>query len=319
MLAGPVLAGPEDGGRALVREAWALIEAASILPDVPVTVDLGPGELVGVVGPAPAARALLRSLVLQLVAAHGPADLLVAGLAAGSSVDATGAAAVMAATGEGSWLAWLPHTEDPAGGERLVAAGAEVDSVLAGIDRPTEPPACPHLLLVVEDPSLLAARNTPARRLLSGDPSAAALVVAEDVAALPSACRTVVQLRADGSASIQRPGQDGLAEHVRPAGASSTTARRVALALAGLHDPERPGGGRGLPAVVALTDLRRRPARRRRTSSAPTGAPRATIRRSAPVWRWRLTVRSRSISCATDPTCSWPGRPARARASSSGR
>ena len=153
----PVLAGattPQDP----VGEAWALVEAASILPDMPVTVDLGPGEMVGIVGPATPARALLRSLVLQLVAAHGPADLLVAGLAgptgpAGGEVGAGGA-------GEGSWLAWLPHTEDPGGGERLVAAGTEVDAVLAGLDRPAEPSTCAHLLLVVEDPSLLAARNT---------------------------------------------------------------------------------------------------------------------------------------------------------------
>ncbi len=245
----PVLAGAAKP-QGPMGEAWAIVEAASILPDMPVTVDLGPGEMVGIVGPVAPARALLRSLVLQLAAAHGPADLLVAGLAgpAGPAGEAAGA-------GEGPWLAWLPHAEDPGGGERLVAAGAEVDGVLAGLDRSADPPTCPHLLLVIEDPSLLAARNTPARRLLARDPSAAALVVADDVAALPSTCRTVVQCRADGSASIQRPDHDGLAEHVRPAGASLTTARRVARALAGLHDPERPGGGQALPPTVALTDL----------------------------------------------------------------
>ena len=89
----PVLAGattPQDP----VGEAWALVEAASIVPDMPVTVDLGPGEMVGIVGPAAPARALLRSLVLQLVAAHGPADLLVAGLAGptGPAGGAVGAA-----------------------------------------------------------------------------------------------------------------------------------------------------------------------------------------------------------------------------------
>ncbi len=59
----------------------------------------------------------------------------------------------------------------------------------------------------------------------------------------------------DGSAGMHRPDHDGLAEHVRPAGASRTTARPVALALAGSHDPERPGGGQALPPTVALTDL----------------------------------------------------------------
>ena len=309
----PVLAGattPQDP----VGEAWALVEAASIIPDMPVTVDLGPGEMVGIVGPATPARALLRSLVLQLVAAHGPADLLVAGLAG-----PTGPAGGEVGAVEGSWLAWLPHTEHPGGGERLVAAGTEVDAVLAGLDRSAEPSTSAHLLLVVEDPSLLAARNTSARRLLARDPSAAALVVADDVAALPSTCRTVVQLRADGSASIQRPGHDGLAEHVRPAGASLTTACRVAR-----------GAGRSPRSRAARRrpELSRPPSRSSTcspvrstmpTRSEPTGAPRATILRSARDWRWLPTVRWRSISSGTDLTCSWPERPARARASSSGR
>jgi S-DNA-T family DNA segregation ATPase FtsK/SpoIIIE len=251
---GPLLAGP-DGTRdaqPLAGEAWALVEAASHLPDMPVAVDLGPGAIVGIVGPAPAARALVRSLVLQLVTAHGPADLLVAGLDGRTRGDET---CTGVATSEAAWLAWLPHTEDPAGGERLVATGAEVDAVLARLDRSAEPSGLPHLVLVIEDPSLLAARNTAARRLLSQDPSAAALVVADHVAALPSTCGTVVQVRADGTASVQRPGQGGWDEHVRPAGASLGTARRVALALAGLHDPERPGGGRCLPTTVSLADL----------------------------------------------------------------
>ena len=69
----PALAG--DASR-LPAGAWALVEAASVLDDVPVAIDLGPGAVVGVVGPAAVAWALARSLVLQLAVTHGPADLL---------------------------------------------------------------------------------------------------------------------------------------------------------------------------------------------------------------------------------------------------
>ena len=86
----------------LVDEAWVLVEAASLLPDMPVPVDLGPGELVGIVGPPSPARALLRSLVLQLVTAHGPADLLVAGLGTDPVDEGTRGTRQ---TSEASWLA----------------------------------------------------------------------------------------------------------------------------------------------------------------------------------------------------------------------
>ena len=90
----------ETGGDAVPDEWWALVETAGALHDVPVAVDLGPGAVVGVVGPPAVARPLARSLVLQLAVAHGPADLLVAAVTAPGSP-------------ERGWLRWLPHARDP--------------------------------------------------------------------------------------------------------------------------------------------------------------------------------------------------------------
>ena len=120
------LSGPGDrwqppglttGGDAVPDEWWALDDSAGALHDVPVAVDLGPGAVVGVVGPPAVARPLARSLVLQLAVAHGPADLLAA-------------AVTVAGSPERVWLRWLPHARDPTSGDRLVATGDDLPESL---------------------------------------------------------------------------------------------------------------------------------------------------------------------------------------------
>ena len=54
------------------------IERHAVLRDVPVTVDLAEGGVVGIVGPRDAALALARSLLCQTAVHHGPADVATA-------------------------------------------------------------------------------------------------------------------------------------------------------------------------------------------------------------------------------------------------
>ena len=231
----------ETGGDAVSDEWWALVEAAGVLHDVPVAVSLGPGAIVGVVGPPAVARPVARSLVLQLAVAHGPADLLVAAVTAPGSP-------------ERGWLRWLPHAHDPDAGDRLVTADGDLPESLAGRAQPAGPCA-PHVVLVVDDPAPMAARNAPVRELLAADRSSAAVVVAEAAASLPSICDVVVEARLDGTAVVHRPGRAELGEQVIAAGASARTARAVALALAGWHDPEQAASGAGLAPSVSLASL----------------------------------------------------------------
>ncbi len=223
-------------------DTWALIEAASVVPDVPVAVDLGPGAVVGLVGREPAAAALARSLVLQLAVAVGPAHLLIGGVVPDA---------------EATWLHWLPHSVDPTSGERLVGAAADVDEVVGLLEATAEPDgARPHVLLVVEEPTLLAARRSSVRRLLGRDGrSIAALVLAATPDELPAICTTVIEVLADGTAAILRPGSAQLADRVVVAGASAATARAAALGLADLHDPEQAMATADLPAELTLADL----------------------------------------------------------------
>ena len=155
---------------------------------------------------------------------------------------------------ERGWLHWLPHARDPESGDRLVATNADLPESLVSRAQPGG--RCgPHVVLVVDDPTLLAARRAPVRELLAADRSSAALVLADATASLPSTCDVVIEARPDGTAVLRRPGRAELGDHVIAAGASVRTARTVALALAGWHDPEQAASGAGLPSSVPLASL----------------------------------------------------------------
>ncbi|MYL10445.1 MAG: hypothetical protein F4015_13465, partial [Acidimicrobiia bacterium] len=97
---GPRTFDPElaaDGAHVAGGAAAALNELGP-LPDVPIAADLGPGRLLGLVGPRSATTAVARGLLLQAAAGHGPADLAV--LVAADEVTLP----------VWSWTAWLPHT-----------------------------------------------------------------------------------------------------------------------------------------------------------------------------------------------------------------
>jgi S-DNA-T family DNA segregation ATPase FtsK/SpoIIIE len=237
-VARPPIAGADHG-------AWALVESASVLHDVPVEIDLGPGAIVGVVGPEPLTSALARSLIVQLAVAVGPAHLQIAGLARPNE----------------GWLRWLPHVRDRATGEPLVGPPDAVGEILElleplGPHDAADAPHRPHALVVLHDASLLAARNAPARQLLGRrDRSIAGLVVAGTSGELPAVCTTVVEVRADGTATIRDPGSTDFADHVVVAGASTATARAVALGLAAFDDPERTSSADRLPDHVDLETI----------------------------------------------------------------
>ncbi len=188
------------------------------LDDVPVTLALRAGIVLGLVGDLPAARAVGRALVVQAAVGSGPADVAVS-----VHADADGWA----------WTRWLPHT-----------VGPEVD---AG-DRTR--------LVVVDGQELLAARTSPARTELTGRRGpAAGIVVAPDAVALPSCCTHVATVDADATISLLEVATGRSIDGIVGAGASVATATSAARALARYDDPELVQPGRGLPAVVDLADL----------------------------------------------------------------
>ncbi|MBE3074399.1 MAG: cell division protein FtsK, partial [Actinobacteria bacterium] len=86
-------------------EAWVelatSIEGLSVVSDVPVVVDLLTTGAIGVSGLRSMALPVARSLVLQAVSLHSPAELIVAAFASASSAP------------DWDWLKWVPHTTSP--------------------------------------------------------------------------------------------------------------------------------------------------------------------------------------------------------------
>jgi DNA segregation ATPase FtsK/SpoIIIE, S-DNA-T family len=175
----PPLAGGPPG-----PEVAAAVAGAAHLPDVPVPVDLATGVL-GVCGPRPAALAVARSVVCQLAAMAGPADVRLA-------VVATPAAAP-----DWAWTAWLPHVGGPERAAVLVVDGEQAADdarplLAAGtpavVVAPTAgrlPSACTAVLTVAADGTArLAGADRAVDLVATGVPAAVARRLARDLARL---------------------------------------------------------------------------------------------------------------------------------------
>jgi DNA segregation ATPase FtsK/SpoIIIE, S-DNA-T family len=217
---------------------WALVEAASELNDVPVSVALADRAVIGIVGDVDAARAIARAIVVQLAALHGPADLVLAAISDPPSV-------------AWEWMTWLPHAHDS--GTAFVSSESDADAFASAVSTAA---GGRHAVLVVDGASMLGARSSAVRQLLDGGlQSVAAVVIGPEVAALPSRCTTVVEARTDGSATRRSLASTGVPERLVAAGLAAEDALHAARGLARFEDPEAVDGGANLPETVGLLDV----------------------------------------------------------------
>ena len=231
-----------SGGGPPAAAAVEMIAALPPLAGVPVTVRLTDGCVVGLVGSPDATRAVARCLVVQAAVLHGPADLAVAALAPGPD-------------GHWSWLGWLPHAADAAGGGAgaLVAADA---AAMAGAAEAIAADGAERLRLVVMDgSSALVGRAAPGRALLGAD-RVAAIVVAGDVHELPASCTAIVEVvHPAGGLRLIEPRSATVLDAITAWGMTTAAASAAAARLARLDDPELGSTGADLPDSVALVDL----------------------------------------------------------------
>lgn len=255
-----------SGGGPPAPAAVGMIAALPPLAGVPVTVPLTDGCVVGLVGPSDPVRAVARCLVVQAAVLHGPADVAVAALAPDPD-------------GDWSWLSWLPHSADAAGGGAgaLVAAeaaamtdvagaiaadgaGQIAGAVLAagrvGAAEAAANGAAGRLHLVVMDGSAaMVGRTAPGRALLGAD-RVAAIVVAGDVHELPASCTAIVEVvHPAGGLRLIEPRSAAVLDDITAWGMATATASAAAARLARLDDPELGPTGADLPNSVALADL----------------------------------------------------------------
>ena len=188
-------------------------------------------RLLGVAGHDSHSAPLVRSLVLQAVAAHGPADIRTAVLTDDPELWA--------------FMKWLPHTQSRTG-EWLVGTSSQSTRLLADISNQA---AHTPVMLVVDvelTPDLVNAL-----RALTSDVTL--LVIAGNVRSLPSLCAATVKL--SQSEAQYRAAQDSDEQAFSAAGVSELTAERTARALAAVVDPEAVGASGSLPDAVSLVDL----------------------------------------------------------------
>jgi S-DNA-T family DNA segregation ATPase FtsK/SpoIIIE len=250
----PALAGTLADAAPEVTEAVA---AHRSLTATALGLDLQAAGAVAITGPAEPGRALARSMLVQLVAEHGPADVEIAALVEPESA------------GHWDWLAWLPHVVDRDGRRALATSGSVADEVATRLldDLPTgaslaegATAGTPALRVVlVDDPGSLSARRSASRVLLrrAADPRTAltCLVRLGPHDPVPAACTTVLRLDADGGLHAPPAVALGRATADRLGLAEAAAAAR---ALSRFDDPEADPDGvtaRSLPAEVPLTTL----------------------------------------------------------------
>lgn len=274
---GPVPFAPElaaDGPRP-AAEAAAVLDQLGPLLDVPIAVDLGPGEMLGLVGPRSTTTAMARGLLIQAAAHHGPADLAV--LVAADEVTAP----------VWAWTAWLPHTVHPAiGRPRLIAdhrsVAAEISLEMADAWRRRGEAHWPQLLVIADGENLATGRTPPLRSLLleSAGP-VSAIVLASSVDQLPATATAVIEARGpSGTVDLSQSGETFTS--VLATGMSLGLARATARGLARYEDPEQPGADSDIPDRSSLLDLLCLPA-----AEDPSAPAEPSALSEAIIARWR--------------------------------
>ena len=231
----------------------ACLDQLGPLPDTPIAVNLGPGTLLGLVGPRGTTTAMARALVIQAASYQGPADLAV--FVAADDVTAP----------VWAWTAWLPHSTHPALGRPLLNADhrtavAEITAELSEAWDQRGEAHWPQLLVVADGEDLATGRTPPLRPLLRGSAGpVSAIVLASSVDRLPASATAVIEAR-DTSGTVDLSLSEETLPSVLACGMSLSLARTTARSLARFEDPEQAGADSGIPARSSLIDLLSLPA-----------------------------------------------------------
>ncbi|MBE3075507.1 MAG: FHA domain-containing protein [Actinobacteria bacterium] len=182
-------------------ELASSVEGLSVVPDVPVVVDPLSTGAIGVSGVRGVALPAARSLVLQAVSLHSPAELIVTAVASTNTAR------------DWDWLKWVPHTalaHSPISAGHLASTAPACSALLSELEDLIAPAGGPHQTQEDQDPShprvlLLVENDAPAERARlvqlaekGWRNGICVLWLAPTTPLLPAACR--VFLEVEGSA-----------------------------------------------------------------------------------------------------------------------
>ena len=226
-----------DTRHRLGAELLVSVDQCERLVDVAVPIALESSGVVALHGPAPRTAALARSVIVQLAATYGPADWQLHVVT--SDPDCW------------RWTTWLPHARGS------VIDANDSSALAAAIDRTVSTGGERRVVLVLDAPSLLAARTGPLRRRLERGDVACLALVASDVT-VPAVVDRVLEVGATGAAGWVA-GDDtpwtSVDREIAVAGVSGATAEAAARRLAPLIDPEDRDEIGGIPTGVSLAEL----------------------------------------------------------------
>ncbi len=235
-------------------DATELLAASAALHNVPVTIELGDGGVLGVAGHRRRQIEMARWLLTQAAAHHGPSDLAMV--------------VVTDHVAEWDWAKWLPHLQIDGDGRRpaITRPGEAADTLLAPLLEPgSEGPTAavrggkvgPATLLLIDIDDVSAASASTVRRALNGEGGRrrSGIAIGRTVEELPSSCSEIVTIDAAGLACLDRPSRAQRVEPIRGWRLAAPAARRLARRIGGYADPELITSGGNLPAVVNLIDL----------------------------------------------------------------
>lgn len=197
-----------------------------------VTADLGADHSIAVTGSERFRGAIARTLVVEAVTVHGPADLDLVILTDPDHL------------AQWDWAKWLPHVRLD-GPPAIWSSQHEIARWADGAGRGTTWATAPgnpshRTLVILDDAGLWNRRDSPLRSILSNPTNDLRLIVlCDDATDAPAVCTTMISESTDGFARLQTfTGSDN--EAVRPALTETAVAVSVARALAPLADVELP-------------------------------------------------------------------------------
>ncbi|MDE0804390.1 MAG: FtsK/SpoIIIE domain-containing protein, partial [Acidimicrobiales bacterium] len=241
-----VESGGDDGLRAVAEERLAA--ARQVVRDAPVALDVDRAVAVGFHGDADLVDGVVRSVLGQIVARHGPEDVVVAALLAPPALRSF------------EWLRWLPHARSsasPLPGDHLAVWPEAIAGVLGALlDLAAEPRDHPKIVVVVHEDA--AVDRAALGRLLDAAPRAGIrlLWVGRDESLLPRQCTTVVRLASGAGRSLWST-TDSATDPVSFTAEATDAAwlDRLARHLAPLRDASSVARVGSIPRMAGLTEV----------------------------------------------------------------
>ena len=230
------------------RESWDIPLSGPVPPELepvlaeyahtglgvlPTMTMLDRGSALGIAGPSTSTAALARSVLVQLAAAHGPADLRIGVITDKPKL--------------WDWAKWLPHTQSLSG-EWMIGSDSDIGRVLAEVAVQARQT---HVVLLVDremSPDLVNGL-----RDVSAD--VALVIMTSQQRGLPSLCDATFEFVGSAATGRWRPHHESSETLVSFAGTPVSVAGRLARVLAGVSDPEVEAEGGSLPDGVSLVDV----------------------------------------------------------------